>query len=169
MRALITEFLGQSPIVTLSVIIAAGYLLGEVSIFGFRLGVAGVLFAGLTLGAIFPSLTLPNILSVLGLVLFVYTMGLQSGSAFFANIRQQGWRNNKLTIVTLVWGTALLQVVAWWTDTGGPKSGRPVHGSINQHTRAGGSSSTGGQQRPRGDLQSCVSDGSHRIVSFASR
>lgn len=130
MRTLIAGFLGQSPIVTLSVIMAAGYLVGEVSIFGFRLGVAGVLFAGLGLGAFFPELALPNILSVLGLVLFVYTMGLQSGAGFFANLRRQGWRNNQLTIASLVWGTALLLTVSWWTHLSAPKAAGLYTGAL---------------------------------------
>ncbi|MCW5979318.1 MAG: hypothetical protein KIT09_14680 [Bryobacteraceae bacterium] len=130
MRTVITGFLAQSPIVTLSVIIAAGYLIGEIGIFGFRLGVAGVLFAGLAIGALFPELALPNILSVLGLVLFVYTMGLQSGAGFFANLQRQGWRNNQLTIATLVWGTCLLQVVAWWTGLGAVKAAGLYTGAL---------------------------------------
>jgi putative transport protein len=130
MRDLITGFLGQSPIVTLSVIIDSGYLLGEVSIFGFRLGVAGVLFAGLTLGALFPELTLPEILSIFGLVLFVYTMGLQSGTGFFVNLRRQGWRNNQLTFATLFWGTALLLMVSAWTGIGGAKSAGLYTGAL---------------------------------------
>ena len=48
-----------------SMIIASGYLLGEISVFGLRLGVAGVLFAGLAIGALFPGVALPNNLSVL--------------------------------------------------------------------------------------------------------
>jgi putative transport protein len=44
--ALLTEF----PILTLFLVIGLGYLLGEISLFGFRLGVTGVLFVGLATG-----------------------------------------------------------------------------------------------------------------------
>ena len=66
-------------------------------------------------------------------MLFVYTMGLQSGVGFFANLKQQGLRNSKLTVATLVWGTVLLQLVAWWTHIDGPKAAGAVHGSHYQH------------------------------------
>jgi uncharacterized transporter YbjL len=50
LRESITGFLTEFPIVTLFGVIGIGYLLGEIRILGFRLGVAGVLFAGLAGG-----------------------------------------------------------------------------------------------------------------------
>jgi putative transport protein len=47
----LAAFLTQYPIVTLFGVIGVGYLLGQARIFGFRLGVAGVLFAGLAAGS----------------------------------------------------------------------------------------------------------------------
>ena len=59
-----------------------GLLLGEVSFFGLRLGVAGVLFVGLAVGSLSPAITLPEVIATLGLVLFVYAMGLARGGRF---------------------------------------------------------------------------------------
>lgn len=50
----IATFLAQYPVVTLFGVIGIGYLLGQARIFGFRIGVAGVLFAGLAAGALGP-------------------------------------------------------------------------------------------------------------------
>jgi putative transport protein len=44
----------DSLILTLFLVIAMGYLLGQINFFGFRLGVAGVLFSGLAVGAAKP-------------------------------------------------------------------------------------------------------------------
>ncbi|MFJ4339990.1 hypothetical protein [Streptomyces sp. NPDC088915] len=55
-----------------------------------RLGAAGVLFAGLLLGALDPDIgpAVPAGLSVLGPALYVYTVGLEAGPAFFRELRR---------------------------------------------------------------------------------
>jgi putative transport protein len=77
MRESSSEFLTQFPVVTLFGVIGIGYLLGQLRLFGFRLGVAGVLFAGLAAGALGPDIALPSIVSTVGLVLFIYSIGIQ--------------------------------------------------------------------------------------------
>ncbi|MET9934365.1 MULTISPECIES: hypothetical protein [unclassified Streptomyces] len=56
-----------------------------------RPGAAGVLFAGLLLGALDPDIgpAVPAGLSVLGLALYVYTVGPEAGPAFFRELRPQ--------------------------------------------------------------------------------
>ncbi len=85
------EWLINSPIVRLFVIIALGYLVGEIKFpGGFRLGVAGVLFVGLACGAASPGMELPAEVQTLGLVLFVYCIGLQSAPGFFKSFKRDG-------------------------------------------------------------------------------
>jgi putative transport protein len=95
--------LSESSILTLFVVIGLGFLLGEVSFFGLRFGVAGVLFAGLALGSLSPLVTVPEAVSTLGLVLFVYAMGVSSGRAFFDAFRR-GYRQNALAAGVLILG-----------------------------------------------------------------
>jgi putative transport protein len=66
------------------------------------LGVAAVLFAGLLVGACVPGVGLPDFVPQLGLVLFVYTVGLASGPGFFASLRLRGLRDNLLALGVLV-------------------------------------------------------------------
>ena len=96
--------LSESPILTLFVVIGLGFLLGEVSFFGLRFGVAGVLFAGLALGSLSPLVTVPEAVSTLGLMLFVYAMGVNSGRAFFDAFRRRGYRENALAAGVLILG-----------------------------------------------------------------
>ncbi|HEX8925688.1 MAG TPA: TrkA C-terminal domain-containing protein [Terriglobales bacterium] len=103
--ATVISTLAGSPVLTLFVVIGLGYLLGHVRIFGFRFGISGVLFVGIAIGALSPTITLPEIISTFGLILFVYTIGIQSGPAFFASFNQQGARNNLLAICVLVMGS----------------------------------------------------------------
>ena len=85
------QFLADYPYVTLFAVIALGSLLGMVRFGPVRLGPAGVLFAGLAVGAVDARIgpAEPAALSVVGLAFYVYTVGLESGPAFFREIRTQ--------------------------------------------------------------------------------
>jgi putative transport protein len=104
--------LRSSPLLTLFLVSGIGYALGQVSFFGFRLGVAGALFAGLLLGAWHPELGIPEVLGTFGLVLFVYSMGLQSGPGFFRSLRRHGAKYSAVTAASLLTGFATLLAVA---------------------------------------------------------
>lgn len=97
----------ENPLLLLFVVAAIGYPLGRIKIRGSSLGVAAVLFVGLAIGAIHPSLKLPEIVYVLGLATFVYTIGLASGPAFMASLRREGIRNNLLVVGMLLFATIL--------------------------------------------------------------
>jgi len=112
----------EYPILTLFVVIGLGYLAGEINFFGFRFGVAGVLFMGLAVGALHPGVALPEIVSTLGLIIFVYAIGIQSGPAFFASFRKQGYRDTMFAVGLAVFGAALTVVVASPLHLGGPRA-----------------------------------------------
>lgn len=78
------ELLSENALLLLFVVAAIGYGVGSISVYGSKLGVAAVLFVGLFFGAIDESLQIPNIIFVLGLSIFVYTIGLSSGPGFMA-------------------------------------------------------------------------------------
>ena len=78
--------LESQPLVALALTIGAGYLLGQVSIRGFALGVGAVLFTGLAIGAIAPKATMPGIVGTIGLLMFLYGVGIQYGRQFFAGL-----------------------------------------------------------------------------------
>ncbi len=103
----IVEFLAANPIFLLFFIIGLGFLLGNIRLFGFNLGVSAVLFVGIACGAVDPRLNLPEYIYIIGLILFVYTIGLQSGPVFFASFRKRGLRVNVLVVGALL-GTAIL-------------------------------------------------------------
>lgn len=88
------NLLVENPLLLLFVVAAIGYPLGRITIRGVSLGVAAVLFAGLAVGSLHPDLKLPEIVYLLGQALFIYTIGLSSGAAFFSSLRRKGWRNN---------------------------------------------------------------------------
>ena len=107
------QFLINNPLFTLFFVAAIGYPLGRIKFRGSSLGVAAVLFVGLAVGSLDANIKLPEIIYQLGLVLFVYTIGLSSGPSFFASLRRKGLRYNLLIVGMLVFG-ALLTVVAYY-------------------------------------------------------
>jgi putative transport protein len=107
METAMIQLLLDSPLLLLFVVSALGYLIGQVSIGGIKLGVAAVLFVGLAFGALHPDLKLPEVVYLLGLVLFVYAIGLGSGGAFFASLRQKGLRDNLFILAMLVAGAVI--------------------------------------------------------------
>ena len=101
------DILRDNPLLLLFVIAAIGWPLGRIQIGGVRLGVAAVLFTGLAIGSLDPELRLPEIIYLVGLVLFVYTVGLTSGSIFFASLRRKGLRDNLLVLSILILATMI--------------------------------------------------------------
>lgn len=101
------SLLVENQLLALVAIMSIGLLLGRIKIFGFRLGVAAVLFVGLAFSTIEPDITVPPLIYVVGLALFVYTIGLDSGSEFFKSLRSTGLRNNGLALGAIVATTAL--------------------------------------------------------------
>jgi putative transport protein len=103
-------------ILVLAVVIAGGLVLGGVRLRGIALGSAGVLFVGLLIGQLGQELD-AGVLAFLkefGLVLFVFTIGLQLGPGFLASLRADGLRLNLLAGSVVLIG-CLLTALAVWT------------------------------------------------------
>ena len=93
----------------ISIVCMAGMLLGSVKVRGIGLGTAGVLFAGILAGAISRPIDARTIdfVKELGLVIFVFTIGLQLGPGFFASLRGTGVHLNVLAAAIVVLGALL--------------------------------------------------------------
>jgi putative transport protein len=95
------SLLRDDPLLLVFVVAAIGYLVGRVRVGGFGFGVAAVLFVGLAFGMADPQLKVPRALWTLGLVLFVYTVGLAAGPGFVAALRRRGAGANGLVLGAL--------------------------------------------------------------------
>ncbi|MBE2199275.1 MAG: transporter [Anaerolinea sp.] len=105
------QILIDNPLLLLFIVAAVGYAIGRIKIKGSSLGVAAVLFVGLAAGALHPDLELPDIVFLIGLIIFVYTIGLSSGPGFFASFRRKGLRDN-LFIVSMLVVAALVTIAS---------------------------------------------------------
>jgi putative transport protein len=97
-------------VLALSVVATLGLVLGSVGFRGIRLGSAGVLFAGLLLGQAGLHID-QNILEFVrdfGLILFVYTVGLQVGPSFFSSLKRRGLQFNIIASTIVLLGALIV-------------------------------------------------------------
>jgi putative transport protein len=95
----------------LFLILALGSWLGTLTVRKISLGTAGVLFVALAFGHF--GLSVPKVIMDLGLLLFVYAVGLQAGMRFFRTFRSQGLRFVMIAFVTVLTGGLVTALVAW--------------------------------------------------------
>jgi len=108
------EILAQGPVakavLALSIVGAAGLALGSLGVRGVRLGAAGVLFAGIFFGQLGMRIDerILEFVRDFGLLLFVYTVGLQVGPGFFSSLKQKGLQLNALGAGVVLLGGLLV-------------------------------------------------------------
>ncbi|HSN68661.1 MAG TPA: putative transporter [Thermoanaerobaculia bacterium] len=106
----LAQFQAAQPVaaamIVLSAVAIAGHALGSVRVRKVSIGVAGVLFAGIFFGQVGFTME-PRALEFtreFGLILFVYTIGMQVGRGFFASLRAQGLPMNLLAAGIILLG-----------------------------------------------------------------
>src|SRR6476469_5523794 len=96
----VRTLLEQQPMVALFLTIALGYLVGEINIKGFSLGVGAVLFVALVIGWFAPKSVPAPMVGTLGLALFLYAVGIQYGKDFFRGLTSvEGRKANLLALI----------------------------------------------------------------------
>ena len=104
MLASISDLIGTQPILAFSSRSGVGYAVGQVNILGFSLGVGAVLFVGLFLGAIAPKAQVAGPIGLVGLIMFLYGIGILYGRQFFEGLSGAGRVYNLLAFVAVVAG-----------------------------------------------------------------
>ena len=96
-------------VLVFSFVAVLGLALAHLKVRGVGIGIAGVLFAGIVLGHMGVVIE-PGILEFVrefGLILFVFTIGLQLGPSFFASLRNTGIKLNALAALIVVSGAVV--------------------------------------------------------------
>src|SRR4029077_8539325 len=104
MLELAREIIGTQPILALFLAIGVGYLVGQINIGGFSLGVGAVLFVGLAIGAFAPKAQITGPIGLTGLIMFLYGIGILYGRQFFEGMVGVGRTYNLLALVACVAG-----------------------------------------------------------------
>ena len=110
------ESVGHS-ILLLSLVIAAGIQLGKIKIFGVSLGVTFVLFVGIILGhfGFTVNQDVLHFFREFGLILFVYSVGMQVGPGFFSSFKHGGVVLNMLAVGVILLGVITTIILYYMT------------------------------------------------------
>jgi putative transport protein len=99
------EIVGTQPILAVFLAIGVGYLVGQVNLGGFSLGVGAVLFVGLAIGAFAPKAQITGPIGLTGLIMFLYGIGVLYGRQFFEGMTgTAGRKYNLLALVAVIVG-----------------------------------------------------------------
>jgi putative transport protein len=114
------ELVAQNVLV-LAAVAMVGLGLGSIKFRGLGLGIAGVLFAGLAAGQLGVQINehVLHFAREFGLILFVYTIGVQVGPGFFSSLRKQGLPLNLMAVGVVIIGV-LTTLVLWKFLMSGP-------------------------------------------------
>ena len=97
------DIIGTQPILAIFLAIGIGYLVGQINLGGFSLGVGAVLFVGLAIGAFAPKANIAGPIGLTGLVMFLYGIGILYGRQFFEGmVGAEGRKYNFLALLAVV-------------------------------------------------------------------
>ncbi|MBD5303658.1 MAG: transporter, partial [Bacteroides sp.] len=102
-----------STIVLYSFVIFTGICLGKIKIFGVSLGVTFVLFVGILMGH-FGYRVDGNVLHFLrefGLILFIFSIGMQVGPGFFSSFKEGGVKMNVLAVTGICLNVVIMLAI----------------------------------------------------------
>ena len=107
-----------STIVLYSFVIALGVYLGKLKICGVSLGVTVVLFVGIIMGH-FGYIVDHEVLHFIrefGLILFIFSIGLQVGPGFFSSFKKGGMKLNGLAVLGIILNVAIVLGIYFFED-----------------------------------------------------
>jgi putative transport protein len=99
------EIIGTQPILAVFLAIGVGYLVGQINLGGFSLGVGAVLFVGLAIGAFAPKANIVGPIGLTGLIMFLYGIGILYGRQFFEGmVGAAGIKANVIALIAVIAG-----------------------------------------------------------------
>ena len=115
-------FFGSSiahTVFTLAIAIAIGIALGKIKIAGISLGITWILFVGIALGSFGMQIdpTIVAFVKEFGLILFVYSVGMQVGPSFFSSFKQGGMRLVGIASAIVLLGVVTAYIIHLVTGT----------------------------------------------------
>ncbi len=117
--SLFTETSVAHDVLVYSLVIALGVLLGKIKFFGISLGVTFVLFVGIVaahFGFSIANASLLNFIRDFGLILFVFSIGMQVGPGFFSSFKKGGMQMNLLAFIVVMLNVAVAMAIYYTCD-----------------------------------------------------
>jgi len=119
-------------VMIMSLICASGLALGGIKIFGVSLGVTFVFFAGIIAGH-FGITVDPEMLAIaqnFGLILYIYSLGLQVGPGFFSSFKHGGIKLNLMAFMLIATGSLLAMAIFKTTGISAPDTVGLLAGAV---------------------------------------
>ena len=106
-------------VLILSLVIAFGIMLAKIKVAGVSLGITWILFVGIVFGHFNMTLNehLLHFMKEFGLILFVYSIGLQVGPGFFSAFKKGGLTLNLLAMLVVFLGVVITIILHFVTGT----------------------------------------------------
>jgi putative transport protein len=136
------------------IVISLGVLLGKIRIYGVSLGIAFVLFAGIALGH-FGFSANPQVVDFIkefGLILFVFSIGLQVGPGFFASFKRGGIVLNLLALAIVLTGGSITLILHYVSGTSLPMLTGIMSGAVTNTPGLGAAQQALTQIYANGDI-----------------
>lgn len=104
----------SNPYFAFFLIVALGLLLGKIKIKGISLDISAIIFVALVFGHY--GIKMPDIFQKIGLIFFIYSVGIQAGPGFFESFKKDGLNLISITAIVVVTGALLTVLMAWVLD-----------------------------------------------------
>src|SRR5574344_1035564 len=116
-KLLFSEGIAQAVLI-LSLVISFGIILSRIKIKGITLGITWILFSGILFSNLgfLPSSNILHFVKEFGLILFVYSIGLQVGPGFFSSFKKGGLKLNMLAAAIVVTGVIVTIIIHIFSD-----------------------------------------------------
>ena len=104
----------QNEYVAFFAIVALGILLGKVTIKGISLDVSAIIFVALLFGHF--GVVMPDIFQKIGLIFFIYSVGIQAGPGFFESFKKDGVKLIGIAATAVLSGATVASLAAYFLD-----------------------------------------------------
>lgn len=134
----------MQAVVIVSLICAIGLMFGKVRVLGVSLGITFVFFAGIIAGHFGVSIDENMLLFAenFGLILFVYSLGVQVGPGFMSSFRSGGVKLNMLSVAVILLGTAMAVAMSFGFGVPLPDMMGVLSGAVTNTPALGASQQT---------------------------
>jgi len=137
-----------------SAVISLGVFLGKIRISGISLGIAFVLFAGIAAShfGFMANLEVVDFIKDFGLILFVFSIGLQVGPGFFSSFKRGGLTLNLLALGTVFLGGLTVVIIHFATGMSMPMLVGVMSGAVTNTPGLGAAQQTLAQISGGGEI-----------------
>ena len=95
-------------------IVALGILLGKIKVKGISLDVSAIIFMALLFGHF--DVVMPDIFQKIGLIFFIYSVGIQAGPGFFESFKKDGVKLISVAAIAVLSGAIIASLLAYFMD-----------------------------------------------------